>query len=285
MRERMFSVWFVPQQCGGMERKMYKKRVAVVLVIIILVVVALGFPVVIHYYSDKRLVNKIQYVKSNDIDILSSNENMDVASKLQILDEQVLTDTNTMSVSVEVDPMTGKFEEICDKAEAEIMKWLEADVMNLEQAGVSVSRFADFVIQDVQLYNVGQISVFQVYATLMGQEDTSLRILLDSDCYKIYSLYICGGAVEDVMQGYENYNLKKGVDISSDNSYVVSGISDYELEEIASQIGQYYEIDTPELINKSENNIEYILLDNLIWNINFFDDKKIPTLNIGISNI
>lgn len=257
---------------------MWKKRIAAVFAIIVLVGVAIGFPLVINYYSDKKLVNKIKYVESKDIDILSASENMDVASKLNILDEQLLTDEVSMILELNFEPTEEQKNEIYDNVETEINKWLDGDVIGLEQAGIQVSGLSDFVIESIRLYSIDKISFFEVEAILSEYPYTSIRIAMDSDCYKIYSIRVSGEMAKSIMGFYEEYKMKNSVDYTD-----VSVDAAYVLDEIAYKIGRYYELETPELIKEGENIISYNMLSNLSWRIKLYADEiGEPIVEIGI---
>lgn len=251
---------------------MWKKRMASVVVIIVLVGTALGIPLVTNYYNDKSIINKIQYVKSEDINILSDSDKEDIAVKLKQLDEQS-THSNSVSLELNFNPSDEKLEEIYDNIESEMSKWLDEDIMGLEQSGICVSKLSDFAIVDVVLYSFDKISFFQVVAVSKDDVDTSMRIAIDSDCYKIYSVETYGGLASEIINIYEKYNLEKGIDV-----YELGAVVDG----IAYKVGEYYDIDPPELEKKSEDLISYAILSNLNWRIKLFNDENSPTISIGI---
>lgn len=284
---------------------MSKKRIVSAIVIIVLVGVAFGFPTVINYYNDSSDMNKIQYVESKDINISFGSEDVSIDSKLKVLDEYLDSGNTKSAVQLNFEPSADKLAEIYEKINAEIALWFDADIMGLEKNGRYISQLGNFQIKDVELYSIDKISFFQVTGIYDATyPDTVLKIFMDSDCYKIYSIDIYGEIAGEIQYSFEGYQYgvsntdakeKNGVEdsnkadikdnISTDIKDNVSVIYGDMTEYLAQKIGSYYEIESPQIMKSGEDVVSYRVLSNLRWNIKFYDEGTTPAMHIGIADI
>ncbi|MFQ9514926.1 MAG: hypothetical protein ACLRZ9_03765 [Eubacterium sp.] len=248
---------------------MWKKIIAAIIVIIILMGAAFAFPLAINYYSDKSHINKIQYVESKDIDLFSLNEERNIASNLETINRLLGEYASPGYVPLNFEPSEEKLNEVYDKVKNEMEQWFSADIMGLEATGIQLNLLSDFEIEDVRLYSYDKISFFQIDA-VTAESDTSIRINMDSNYYKIYSVAIYGGIVEKIEDIY-TYNMK----------LEKKSINDV-MEQIADKIVQYYGVDMPQIMVGGESLISYRILSNLEWSVQFYNDQDISIIEIGI---
>lgn len=257
---------------------MLKKRIAAIIVIVVLVGAAIGMPIVINYYNDKSLINKIKYVESKDISVFSVDDKQGIVSNLKILNEQLYGDVRLGTVELNFEPSEDKINEIYGKIENEISLWFNEDIMALEAAGIDVYSLSDFIIETVRLYSIDKVTYFQVDAVLAKNPETLIRIAIDSEYYKIYSVNIYGKMVKKFINLYED-----------DTVGVVNAYESEMTKVIADKISKYYGIDVPKIKKNSESggilkSVTYGLLSDLEWRIEFYVDVS-PGIAIGIVDL
>lgn len=253
---------------------MQMKKIIIVSLIFVLIVSAFGVPLAINFYNDKSLINKIQYVDSKDVNIVSFDTRESIATNLEILNEQLSTDIMTGYVELSFEPNKDKLKEIYEKIGNEMALWFDSDIMKLEPLGVQLDLIDEFIIEDIKLFSIDKVSLFQISAGILDNTDTSIKIIMDSDYYKIYSVTIYGGIAGKMSNIYE-YNVE-------------NGYSNRLTSDIAKKLGQYYEIDEPKTLEISDGErmvVTFGLLPELDWSINFYYNGDVPTVEIGIVNL
>lgn len=253
---------------------MKKKKIIIFILIFVLISTAFGVPLAINFYNDMSVIDKVQYVDSKDVDVASFDTGDSVATNLEILNEHFSTDIISGYVELNFEPSKEKLKEIYSKIGNEISQWFDKDIMDLEQLGIQLNLLSEFAIEDIRLFSIDKVSFFDINAQISGSSDTSIRIVMDSEYYKIYSVTIYGGIAGKISNIYE-YN-------------VTSDYSNKLTSNIAKKLGQYYEINEPKTIKISEGErmfVTYGLLPMLDWSINFYHNGDEPTIEIGIINL
>ena len=236
-----------------------------VLVIIILVGTAFAFPFAIHYYSDESHLNKIQYVESKDIELISNEKKQNAADII----EQVgsMAEEGGYPVPTQITsfiPDDKKLKEIEDGINNEMIGWMKANTVGLYNWGIDLSYFQDFEIDDIALMNLGgTISFFEVMITPVNYPDVTITIAVDSSSYKIYRMNIHDAYVKNTKISYY------------DKEDIIS-----KSEAMAKKLQEYYGLNyTPEMESFGGDEIIYNL-GGAQWEIDYGENYIIIGIDV-----